>query len=154
MVNEAVLKCPACGNMRDSFAAVCECGYTFQNVQSVQSLKDFTEKIEEYDTTEQVYREIRHITAKQRGEHNVLHAHRQQRIQKTPEHAQRGALILSFKIAGHKLTHQKTIARVEHANGHQRIVLALSTLFPPMSAQQRCKGKKPCDDHPIRSVKC
>ena len=50
MQKEQVSKCPACGAMRNSFEAVCpECGYEFTDVQTSQSLREFTDKIEQLD---------------------------------------------------------------------------------------------------------
>lgn len=45
-----VNKCPACGCLRQSFAAVCpDCGYEFSDIQSSDTLLRFGEKINEYD---------------------------------------------------------------------------------------------------------
>lgn len=46
----ATLKCPACGTLRESFAAVCpECGYEFTDIQTSDALEKFTVRIDEYD---------------------------------------------------------------------------------------------------------
>ena len=48
----SVAKCPACGSLRESFAAICpECGYEFTDIQTSDSLQKFTDKIDEYDRT-------------------------------------------------------------------------------------------------------
>lgn len=50
MAQQNVNKCPACGALRESFAAICpECGYEFTDVQTSNALANFTEKIEQYD---------------------------------------------------------------------------------------------------------
>ena len=50
MAQENLTKCPACGALRTSFSAFCsDCGYEFNDIQSSQSLKEFTDKIENYD---------------------------------------------------------------------------------------------------------
>lgn len=43
-------KCPGCGAMITSFAAICpECGYEFQNIENSQTVKRFYEQIVDYD---------------------------------------------------------------------------------------------------------
>lgn len=45
-----VAKCPACGALRTSVSAVCsECGYEYNDVQVSNSIKEFTDKINELD---------------------------------------------------------------------------------------------------------
>lgn len=49
-------KCPACGAMRTSFAAVCpECGYEFPQVAESSSVQKFAEKITELDQSLNYY---------------------------------------------------------------------------------------------------
>lgn len=43
-------KCPACGALRTSFAAICpDCGYEFRDTQKSDVLQNFIKSIEEYD---------------------------------------------------------------------------------------------------------
>lgn len=43
-------KCPACGALRTSFAAICpDCGYEFHDLQKSEVLQNFIRSIEEYD---------------------------------------------------------------------------------------------------------
>lgn len=50
MANATLSKCPACGSLRQSFAAVCpECGYEFPDIQESAAIQKFTDKIDEYD---------------------------------------------------------------------------------------------------------
>ena len=45
-----VSKCPACGNLRESFSAVCPgCGYEFTDIQASDALIRFNERIDEFD---------------------------------------------------------------------------------------------------------
>ena len=48
--------------------------------------------------------------AEERGEHKVLHEHRQQRIEETPEDAKDTLAILCIKIAADKLFDEEAVA--------------------------------------------
>ena len=63
------------------------------------------EEVEAHNTSEQVQPEVGDIRLKEGGEHDILHHHGQQGVQKAPQYPQHRPLVLGLEIPSHQLAH-------------------------------------------------